>query len=58
MTPFGTLAAKIVADLQADDACERCGDEVEAVNVESWEITGQILCEGCAAEAFEEEADV
>lgn len=35
--------------------CERCGDAVDDVNVESWETTGQFLCEGCAAEAFEED---
>ena len=57
MIAFGQIAARIVADLKEDDACERCGDTVDAVNVESWETTGQILCEDCAEVAFEEAAN-
>lgn len=40
------------------DICEGhgCGDEVESVNIEAFELTGKILCESCAQEAFEREA--
>ncbi|HRE44833.1 MAG TPA: hypothetical protein PKY87_12815 [Terricaulis sp.] len=33
-----------------------CSDEVEAVNVEAFELTGKALCESCAEEAFEKAA--
>lgn len=29
-----------------------CGEEIESVNVEAFEITGKFLCEACADEAF------
>lgn len=32
--------------------CERCRAEIETVNVEAFELTGQVLCEDCADEAF------
>jgi hypothetical protein len=30
-----------------------CADTVEDVNVEAFELTGKLLCESCAEEAFE-----
>lgn len=33
-----------------------CKSEVEAINVESWELTGKILCEDCVEEEFERQA--
>lgn len=46
------------ADFEPDDpdaVCEECGEFMDAmdVNVEAFELTGQILCDGCAQEAFE-----
>ncbi len=37
--------------------CERCGDDIEELNVESWEVTGAFLCAGCTEEAFESHAE-
>ncbi len=34
-----------------------CADEVASVNVEAFELTGKVLCESCAEEAFEAEAE-
>ena len=35
--------------------CERCKiEQVEDLNVEAWEETGLILCEGCVDEHFED----
>lgn len=33
--------------------CERCGDDIDELNVESWEETGSFLCAGCSEETFE-----
>lgn len=39
--------------------CECCGESVELadLNVEAFEVTGEILCPLCAESAFEELAD-
>lgn len=37
--------------------CERCDDDVDEVNLEAFELTGEILCAGCAQEAFDELAE-
>lgn len=34
-----------------------CAEEVEEINIESWEITGKILCADCADEDFERRAN-
>lgn len=39
-----------------EDKCEQCGDDIDDINVESWETTGKLLCAGCAEEAFEADA--
>lgn len=57
LVSFGALASRIVAKLEADDVCERCGEPIEDASVEAFELTGQCLCEGCADEAFEEHED-
>lgn len=46
------------ADMEPDEpdaVCEDCGEFLDAteVNVEAFEATGQMLCAGCANEAFE-----
>lgn len=35
-----------------------CAEEVEDVNVESWEITGRFLCADCADREFERRAEL
>lgn len=47
------------ADFNDDDpdaACEECGEFLDAteVNVEAFELTGKLLCAGCAEEAIED----
>lgn len=42
---------------EAEGSCQRCRAEVESVNVEAFELTGQILCEDCADEVFLEADD-
>lgn len=37
--------------------CPRCKSTVEEVNIESWEITGKILCADCVEAAFESGAE-
>ena len=55
------------------DICTRCGEDhlgdcqpceglgckstVEEINIESWEITGKILCADCVEAAFESGAE-
>ena len=56
MKPVGPIMANIVANLM-QDRCERCGEDIEEMNLESWETTGLLLCAGCAYEAFEEAAE-
>lgn len=34
--------------------CADCGETLDDVNVEAWEVTGRFLCELCAEAAFEE----
>lgn len=38
----------------ASGFCERCGESIDDANVivEAFEITGQLLCDDCAAEEF------
>ncbi len=40
-----------------DGLCEECGEPMDAtdVNVESFEITGKLLCPDCADEGFDKE---
>lgn len=40
-------------------ACEDCGESMDGfdVNVEAFEITGLILCPGCADAAFERDEE-
>lgn len=48
------------ADMDEYDAiCEDCGDELDSndINVEAFELSGQILCKLCAEAYFEREAD-
>lgn len=33
--------------------CHTCGEEDISPNIEAFEISGQILCDECAAEVFE-----
>lgn len=42
-----------------DACCEDCGQfmDAEEINVESFELTGRLLCEGCAQEALDMEED-
>lgn len=37
--------------------CERCFELVDDINIEAFEITGQVLCESCCADLFEELSD-
>lgn len=39
--------------------CERCRESMDGfdVNVEAFEMTGEILCPGCADEVFESDED-
>lgn len=41
------------------DACEQCGEpcDDDIALVEAFEVTGRILCDGCAETAFHEAAD-
>ena len=45
-------------DEPPDAFCEDCGDPMDAseINVEAFEMTGHVLCEDCAQEAFEKAA--
>ena len=56
LTAFGAIANRIVAQLETEDLCERCGEPIEDASVEAFELTGQCLCDGCTEEAFEQEA--
>ncbi len=40
-----------------EDLCERCGESVEAINVEAFELSGQVVCEDCADEVFAKSAE-
>lgn len=39
-----------------DAVCEECGEfmDMTEINVEAFELTGQVLCPGCAEIAFED----
>ena len=39
------------------DLCERCREQIDDLNVEVWEETGEILCEECGEAALEEKAE-
>ena len=41
-----------------DGACESCGEFMSAdeLNVEAFELTGQVLCQDCAGAAMEKAA--
>lgn len=43
--------------LNGGDHCAACGEEIEDVNVEAFEISGKLLCEACADRLFEDEAE-
>jgi hypothetical protein len=47
--PPGALAAAIECS-----GCERCGDDDISPNVEAFELSGEIVCDDCAEEIFEE----
>ena len=38
-----------------DHLCEMCGEEMDAsdVNVEAFELSGQVVCDECADDIFE-----
>jgi hypothetical protein len=38
--------------MEDEGLCERCGEPVEAINVEAFEVSGQVVCEDCADEVF------
>lgn len=42
-------------DDEPDGACEACGEgmSIDELNVEAFEISGQVLCPDCAATLFE-----
>lgn len=54
-----TDAADFDDDDRAVGRCQRCNDTMTLgeLNVEAFELTGQVLCEGCAGEVFEEMDD-
>jgi ribosome-binding protein aMBF1 (putative translation factor) len=37
-----------------DCLCEICGEECDTANIETYEISGKIVCDDCADEIFEE----
>ena len=36
------------------NCCSGCGDDDISPNVEAYEISGQILCDNCATQVFED----
>jgi len=36
--------------------CADCGDEIDEINVEAFELYGKLLCPDCAEARFEEDA--
>ena len=41
------------AEMLEESFCEICEQSIDEVNVETFEITGQLLCEDCSADALE-----
>lgn len=60
MMPFEDLPAvkafrKAAAGPTPPAHCERCGEEMEdSPNVEAFELSGQVVCDDCAEEIFED----
>ena len=39
---------------EGKDFCSRCEESDFSPNVEAWEISGELVCDDCAEEVFEE----
>ena len=43
-----------LASLNRPNECETCGEDDFSPNIEAFEISGQIVCDECAEEIFEQ----
>jgi formylmethanofuran dehydrogenase subunit E len=51
LNEFQALKDKVAAN---QEQCSSCGEDDFSPNIEAFELTGEILCDLCAEEAFEE----
>lgn len=54
LRPIGEIIRPIIHSLSVCARCDCGGDDFGSVNVEAFELTGELYCEECAPEVIEE----